>query len=97
MVVADKIEKRVTLRAPVSRVWRANTDAQEFGRWFGFTLEGAFVRQERRLLHGGAHRAGTPLQLPLDPVRHRRGGRPRERADDGAAQAENLKQHVEGK
>ncbi len=39
----DKIEKRVTLRAPVGRVWRALTDAREFGLWFGFTLEGDFA------------------------------------------------------
>lgn len=39
----DRIEKQVTLRAPVSRVWRAITDAREFGRWFGFTLEGEFT------------------------------------------------------
>lgn len=39
----DRIEKRVTLRAPVARVWRAIADAQEFGRWFGFQLEGEFV------------------------------------------------------
>jgi uncharacterized protein YndB with AHSA1/START domain len=39
----DRIEKRVTLRAPVARVWRAIADAQEFGRWFGFTLDGPFV------------------------------------------------------
>jgi uncharacterized protein YndB with AHSA1/START domain len=43
MTVNDRIEKRVTLRAPVSRVWRAIADAGEFGRWFGFTLEGQFV------------------------------------------------------
>jgi uncharacterized protein YndB with AHSA1/START domain len=43
MAESDRIEKRVTLRAPVSRVWRAIADAQEFGRWFGFTLEGPFV------------------------------------------------------
>ena len=43
MASTDRIEKRVTLRAPVSRVWRAIADAQEFGRWFGFRLEGAFV------------------------------------------------------
>ena len=42
MESTDRIEKRVTLRAPVSRVWRAIADAQEFGRWFGFTLEGPF-------------------------------------------------------
>jgi len=40
---SDKIQKQVTLRAPVSRVWRAIADAQEFGRWFGVTLEGPFA------------------------------------------------------
>ena len=43
MAVPDKIEKRVTLRAPVSRVWRAISDAREFGSWFGFELEGEFA------------------------------------------------------
>ncbi len=43
MTTTDRIEKRVTLRAPVSRVWRAIADAREFGRWFGFTLEGPFT------------------------------------------------------
>lgn len=42
MTSTDKIEKRVTLKAPVARVWRAIADAREFGRWFGFTLEGEF-------------------------------------------------------
>src|SRR6516164_8548927 len=39
----DRIEKRVTLRAPVSRVWQAIANTKEFGRWFGVTLEGDFV------------------------------------------------------
>jgi uncharacterized protein YndB with AHSA1/START domain len=38
-----RIEKQVRLRAPVSRVWRAIADSQEFGRWFGIQLEGPFV------------------------------------------------------
>jgi len=42
MATTDRIEKRVTLRAPVSRVWRAIADSEEFGRWFGFKLDGAF-------------------------------------------------------
>jgi uncharacterized protein YndB with AHSA1/START domain len=42
MSSTDRIEKRVTLRAPVPRVWQAITDAREFGKWFGFTLEGDF-------------------------------------------------------
>ena len=43
MVSYDRIEKRVILRAPVSRVWQAIADAQEFGRWFGMKLDGSFV------------------------------------------------------
>ena len=39
----DRIEKRVVLRAPRSRVWRAITDAKEFGTWFRITLDGAFA------------------------------------------------------
>src|SRR5437870_6896966 len=39
----DRIEKRVELRAPVSRVWRALTDHREFGEWFRVKLEGPFV------------------------------------------------------
>lgn len=42
MKTSDRIEKQVTLNAPVSRVWRAVSDAQEFGRWFGITLDGQF-------------------------------------------------------
>lgn len=43
MPSTDRIEKCMTLRAPLARVWRAIADAQEFGRWFGFTLDGAFT------------------------------------------------------
>lgn len=39
----DRIEKRVVLRAPRSRVWRALTDQQEFGAWFGVNLEAPFA------------------------------------------------------
>jgi uncharacterized protein YndB with AHSA1/START domain len=30
----DRIEKQILLRASKSRVWRALTDADEFGAWF---------------------------------------------------------------
>ena len=40
----DFIKKNVLLRAPRSRVWRALTDAQEFGSWFGVRLDGPFVQ-----------------------------------------------------
>lgn len=39
----DRIEKRTLLRAPRSRVWRALTDAEEFGTWFGVKLAGPFA------------------------------------------------------
>jgi uncharacterized protein YndB with AHSA1/START domain len=39
----DRIEKRVVLRAPRSRVWRAISDAKEFATWFRITLDGAFA------------------------------------------------------
>jgi uncharacterized protein YndB with AHSA1/START domain len=44
MTSTDRIEKRVVLRAPRSRVWRALIDAEEFGAWFGVKLEGAFAQ-----------------------------------------------------
>ncbi len=39
----DKIEKRIELKAPVSRVWRAITDHREFGEWFRVKLDGPFA------------------------------------------------------
>ncbi len=42
-LMADRIEKRIELKAPVSRVWRALTDYREFGEWFRVNLEGPFV------------------------------------------------------
>jgi uncharacterized protein YndB with AHSA1/START domain len=39
----DRIEKTIELRAPLSRVWRALTDAREFGQWFRVSLTGRFA------------------------------------------------------
>jgi uncharacterized protein YndB with AHSA1/START domain len=41
--MADRIEKRIELKASVSRVWRALTDHREFGEWFRVKLDGPFV------------------------------------------------------
>ena len=35
----DRIEKRVVLRAPRAKVWRALTRPEEFGAWFGVRFE----------------------------------------------------------
>jgi uncharacterized protein YndB with AHSA1/START domain len=40
-VVTDRIEKRILMRAPRGRVWRALSDAREFGEWFRVNFEGA--------------------------------------------------------
>jgi uncharacterized protein YndB with AHSA1/START domain len=39
----NRIEKRIELKAPVSRVWRALTDHREFGEGFRVKLDGPFV------------------------------------------------------
>jgi uncharacterized protein YndB with AHSA1/START domain len=45
----DCIEKKILLRAPQKRVWRALSDSSEFGHWFGVKFDapfapGAFMR-----------------------------------------------------
>jgi uncharacterized protein YndB with AHSA1/START domain len=39
----DRIEKRIELKAPLARVWRAISDYREFGAWFGVRLTSPFV------------------------------------------------------
>jgi uncharacterized protein YndB with AHSA1/START domain len=41
--MSNQIEKRIELKVPVSRVWRALTDYHEFGEWFRVKLDGPFV------------------------------------------------------
>ena len=43
----DRIEKQIVLRAPVARVWKALTDAGEFGAWFRVRLGGPFAPGRR--------------------------------------------------
>jgi len=40
---SDVIEKKILLRAPITRVWKAISDAAEFGTWFGVKFEAPFV------------------------------------------------------
>src|SRR5262245_14576522 len=43
----DRIEKKILLRASRARVWRALTDASEFGTWFGMKIDGVFAAGAR--------------------------------------------------
>jgi len=36
----DRIERQILLKAPRSRVWRAVSNAEEFGNWFGVGFKG---------------------------------------------------------
>jgi uncharacterized protein YndB with AHSA1/START domain len=43
MSTTDRIEKKIVLRAPRSKVWRALTSADEFGTWFRVKLDSGFA------------------------------------------------------
>ncbi|HEX3571404.1 MAG TPA: SRPBCC family protein [Acidobacteriaceae bacterium] len=42
-MASNRIEKRIELKAPVNRVWKAITDHEEFGQWFRVKVDGPFV------------------------------------------------------
>ena len=70
---SDRIEKKVVLGAPRSRVWRALTNAEEFGTWFGVKLEGGFAAgsrvQGRITIPGYEHVTMDITIVRLDPER----------------------------
>lgn len=55
----DRIDKQVLLRVPLARAWRAVSDAQEFGSWFGVRFDGPFV--------AGARLTGQIVPTTADP------------------------------
>jgi uncharacterized protein YndB with AHSA1/START domain len=57
--VGSRIEKMVVLRAPLERVWRAVSDAKEFGSWFGVEFDAPFAP--------GAHMKGRIVPTKVDP------------------------------
>jgi uncharacterized protein YndB with AHSA1/START domain len=42
-MTTNRIEKKVLLRAPQKRIWRALSDSTEFGSWFGMKFDGPFA------------------------------------------------------
>lgn len=70
----DRIEKRVVLRAPRSRVWRALTTTKEFGAWFGVNLEGGFAEgssvRGRITIKGYEHATLEMLVERIEPERY---------------------------
>ena len=41
-ITTDRIEKKIELRHPRTKVWRALTGSQEFGKWFGAVFTDPF-------------------------------------------------------
>lgn len=71
--MGDRIEKQVELNAPVSRVWKALTDHEQFGEWFHVKLEGPFVAGQTargRILHPGyEHLTWEAVIQKMEPER----------------------------
>jgi len=61
--VTDRIETRVEVNAPRSRVWRAVSTAKEFATWFGIQLDGEFTAGAT--VRGRITIKGEPLTLDL--------------------------------
>lgn len=56
VVTSDRIEKEIVIKAPRARVWRALTDAAEFGKWFRVEMKSTFAPGARalgRITHPG--------------------------------------------
>src|SRR4051794_38331041 len=70
----DRIEKKVTLRAPRSRVWRALTNAEEFGTWFKVKLNGGFEVGKStfgKITHPGYEHLKFEMQIErIEPERY---------------------------
>jgi uncharacterized protein YndB with AHSA1/START domain len=56
----DSIERQIMLHAPLERVWRAISDANEFGSWFGARFDAPF--------ESGARVNGWIVPTTVDPV-----------------------------
>ncbi|WP_315831290.1 SRPBCC family protein [Bradyrhizobium prioriisuperbiae] len=73
MSETDRIEKSIELKAPVSRVWRALTNHEEFGAWFRVKLDGPFVLGQVSTGHitypGYEHLKWTAVVKTMEPER----------------------------
>jgi uncharacterized protein YndB with AHSA1/START domain len=70
----DRIEREILLKAPRSRVWRALSNAEEFGDWFGVALKGktfaAGQRVQGNITHPGyEHIVFDVLVVRIEPER----------------------------
>jgi len=93
----DRIEKKVLLRAARARVWRALTDAKEFGQWFGVNLAGSFApgaRVQGKITHKDYEH--LTMEVTVERMEPERvfSFRWHPYAEGWAEQMENIERHV---
>jgi uncharacterized protein YndB with AHSA1/START domain len=76
----DRIEKKILLRAPRKRIWRALSDSTEFGAWFGMKFDGLFTPGARLrgtivgttvdadVAKAQKEHAGIPFEITVDRI-----------------------------
>jgi uncharacterized protein YndB with AHSA1/START domain len=69
----NPIKKRIELKAPLARVWRAISDYREFGAWFKVNIEGPFVAGQPargQITHPGyEHVVWSAVMQQIEPER----------------------------
>ena len=66
----DRIVKQAVLQAPLSRVWRAVSDAKEFGEWFQVDMSGQAFRPgepvHAKMTYPGYE--GMPFEMVIERI-----------------------------
>ena len=73
MTSTDRIEKKVVLRAPLSRVWQAIADSKKFGEWFGVRLEEPFAAGKKvvgKIANPGYE--NIPIEMEIERIEPQR-------------------------
>jgi len=80
----DRIQKKILLKAPPARVWRALTDTREFETWFGMRFEAPFApgasirgtivptRVDAEVAKHQEPHAGKPFEITVERMDHER-------------------------
>mgnify|MGYP001608046094 CR=1 FL=1 len=66
----DRIEKQITIKAPLSRVWDAIADAEKFGEWFKVDMSGQKFTPgklvQAKMTYPGYE--GMPFEVVIDRI-----------------------------
>jgi uncharacterized protein YndB with AHSA1/START domain len=77
---ADRIEKKILLKAPLERVWRALSDSTQFGAWFGMKFDAPFTPEARmsgmivptkvnpEIANAQKKYEGTPFEITIEQM-----------------------------